>query len=188
MRRKNETSDTMMDYITEALLLLMREHPYEDITIAELTKKAGVDRTTYYRHFHSKESILERYLDRILQEFIDRYHAEGDPGFDTYLLRIFETFYAYRENLLLIDRAGYAWLLLPLITKRFHFESYQRAASVRQQYAVSYIIGGIYNKLLLWFRRGMKETPAEMQAIARTIRPEGALTMLDAGERMPKDL
>ena len=34
----------------------------------------------------------------------------------------------------------------------------------------------------------MKETPAEMQAIARTIRPEGALTMLDAGERMPKDL
>lgn len=46
MRRKNETSENMMDYITEALLILMREKRYDKIAIGEITTKTGVDRAT----------------------------------------------------------------------------------------------------------------------------------------------
>ena len=45
MRRKNLTSEMMMSYIAEALVLLMQQKPYSEITIGEITKKAGVNRS-----------------------------------------------------------------------------------------------------------------------------------------------
>ena len=52
----------MMEYITDALLLLMKHKNFNDITIGEITKKAGVNRSTYYRHFSTKESIIKFYF------------------------------------------------------------------------------------------------------------------------------
>ena len=46
MRRKNITSEMMMGYIQQALLLLMKDKAYPDITIGEITAKAGVNRST----------------------------------------------------------------------------------------------------------------------------------------------
>ena len=40
MRRKNITSEMMMEYIEQALLLLMKDKAYPDITIGEITAKA----------------------------------------------------------------------------------------------------------------------------------------------------
>ena len=179
MRRKNETGHTMMDYMVEALLLLMREKSYDKIKIGEITEKAGVDRTTYYRHFHSKEEILERYLRALNAEFMREYHSCGEPDFQEYLRIIFQVYYAHKDELLLIYKAGCASLLLPVLEEGFHFEEYRKNASIGKQYEVSYIIGGIYNNLLFWLSRGMKETPEEMCAIALTYRPEGSLTMLN---------
>ena len=165
MRRKNETGDTMMDYMAEALLLLMREKSYDKIKVGEITERAGVDRTTYYRHFHSKEEIIERYLRGLNKEFMESYRTSGKP-----------------EELLLIFKAGCASLLLPVLEEGFHFEEYRKNASVEKQYEVSYIIGGIYNNLLFWLSRGMQETPKEMSAIALSYHPEGSLTMLNASQ------
>lgn len=184
MRRKNETSDTMMDYMVEALLLLMKEKSYDRIKVGEITERAGVDRTTYYRHFHSKEEILERYLRGLNTEFMEEYRSSGKPDFQAYTLIIFQVYYAHREELLLIFKAGCASLLLPVLEEGFHFEEYRKNASVKKQYEVSYIIGGIYNNLLFWLSRDMRETPEEMSAIALSYRPEGSLTMLNAS-RIP---
>lgn len=180
MRRKNETGDTMMDYMVEALLLLMKEKSYDRIRVGEITERAGVDRTTYYRHFHSREEILERYLRELNAEFMETYRASGHLDFKTYTLTIFQVYYTHKDDLLLIYKAGCASLLLPVLEEGFHFEEYRKNASVRKQYEVSYIIGGIYNNLLFWLSRGMQETPEEMSAIALSYRPEGSLTMLNA--------
>lgn len=45
-------------WLVEALLALMREKPYRDIKIKDITNKAQVDRSTFYRNFSSKEDIL----------------------------------------------------------------------------------------------------------------------------------
>lgn len=47
MRKKNTTTEMMKGYIADSLLHLMSTKPYNDITIAEITKKAGVNRSTY---------------------------------------------------------------------------------------------------------------------------------------------
>ena len=58
MRRKNTTTYMMKEYITEALLQLMKKKEFEKLTIEEITSKAGVNRSTYYRNFKSKEMII----------------------------------------------------------------------------------------------------------------------------------
>lgn len=45
-------------YIMEAFILLLEEKSFSEITIKEITKKAGVNRSTYYRNFDSKEDII----------------------------------------------------------------------------------------------------------------------------------
>ena len=49
------------DYITEALLQLMEKNDYQDISITDITKKAGVNRVTFYRNFNNKDEESKAY-------------------------------------------------------------------------------------------------------------------------------
>ena len=170
-----------MDCIVQALLLIMKEKSYLNISISEITKRAGVNRSTYYRHFETKESIVRFYLDSIMQEYQDAFHENPCSDFRIYMLTMFENFYSRKEGLLLIHDAGLSFLLLDVLNDHFHFGTIAMKASNAQQFKASYHIGGIYNNLLLWFSHRMNETPAEMTQIALSYRPENSLTLFHAG-------
>lgn len=50
------------DYITEALIILLKTNSFKKITIGDICTKAGVSRVTFYRYFQSKEDILKQYF------------------------------------------------------------------------------------------------------------------------------
>lgn len=49
------------DQIAWALVELMRDKPYEDITVQEIAQRAQVSRTTFYAHFQDRDDIMVRY-------------------------------------------------------------------------------------------------------------------------------
>ena len=57
------------EYILQALLDLMKEKDFKDISITEITKKAGVSRMAYYRNYYYKEDILENYMTDLLDKY-----------------------------------------------------------------------------------------------------------------------
>ena len=57
MRRKNINNQIIRESITEALLILMENLSFSDITISALTRKAGVSRVSFYRNYKSKEVL-----------------------------------------------------------------------------------------------------------------------------------
>ena len=57
----------MCDYIVEAMFILLREKDFENIRISEIADLAGVNRSTYYRHFHSRQDIARFYYQRLLE-------------------------------------------------------------------------------------------------------------------------
>ncbi len=59
-------NDAVHEGIESALLLLMREKPFDDISITEIIKRAKVSRISYYRNYNSKEDILENFLERFI--------------------------------------------------------------------------------------------------------------------------
>lgn len=55
----------------DALLLLMEEKDFDDISISELCGKAGIARSTFYRRFSDKESVIAAYFIEHTQNSFD---------------------------------------------------------------------------------------------------------------------
>ena len=61
---KNEYKNSIVkESFTDALFNLMTKKDFNNITISELSKKAGVSRLSFYRNYNSKEDIIINYLD-----------------------------------------------------------------------------------------------------------------------------
>lgn len=81
MRIKGLTGQQIQQYLTEALLILMETKDYGSISIGEIADKAGVNRSSYYRHFSGKEDILRFYLMTIMNEYQEAYRKGSDRTF-----------------------------------------------------------------------------------------------------------
>lgn len=55
---KNRTARASQKQIGTALIALMKVKPYENISVAELCRQAGVSRQTFYSLFHEKQNVL----------------------------------------------------------------------------------------------------------------------------------
>ena len=178
MRRKNTTHEMMMGYMAGALLELMLEKDYTKISIGEIAKKAGVDRSSYYRHFKSKEDIISFFFDMVLKESLEGYTNLSSIDFTLYIHSIYTAFFNYRKEILLIHYANLSFLLLDVLSKRFQFSELAKDFPLSKQYELSYIIGGIYNNLIFWMSRDMKESPDELTEISLQFRNEESLSLL----------
>ena len=178
MRRKDTTHEMMMGYIAGALLELMLEKDYTKISIGEIAKKAGVDRSSYYRHFKSKEDIISFFFDMVLKESLEGYTNLSSIDFTLYIHSIYTAFFNYRKEILIIHYANLSFLLLDVLSKRFQFSELAKDFPLSKQYELSYIIGGIYNNLIFWMSRDMKETPDELTEISLQFRNEESLSLL----------
>jgi AcrR family transcriptional regulator len=59
------------DQITFALLDLVREKSYDDITVQDITQRARMSRTTFYAHFQDRDDIALR-LSVLFGEYLGR--------------------------------------------------------------------------------------------------------------------
>ncbi len=59
----NPTAIKSQRWLTQTLLELMEEMPYDDISIMDICKKADLSRQTFYNYFESKEELF-RFLLR----------------------------------------------------------------------------------------------------------------------------
>ncbi|HWH26800.1 MAG TPA: TetR/AcrR family transcriptional regulator [Pseudolysinimonas sp.] len=53
--------------LQEALLDLAREQPLDDITVADVAERAGVNRSSFYQHYADKETLLADALDAVAE-------------------------------------------------------------------------------------------------------------------------
>ena len=181
MRIKGLNDELIKQYITESLLILMESKPFNKITIAQITEKAGVNRSSYYRHFDTKEDIIGFYL-LSMNEYIEKHRRNGKPDFPSYILQMFQTFYEHRHDLLLIHQNGLTYLLLDVLNDCFRFDEITSSSDTDRQYEAAYHIGGIYNDMLLWMNHKMTETPEQMTASVLSFHPDGTFTILNAHE------
>lgn len=62
-----------------ALLELAQQHPLDDITIASIVARAGVNRSSFYQHYSDKETLLADALDVVESEAGARVPAFDGP-------------------------------------------------------------------------------------------------------------
>lgn len=178
MRRKNTTAVMMKQYIGEALLLLMEKKAYDTITIEEITRKAGVNRSTYYRNFTAKDDILKFYFGQTIHSYIQKI-PDKPLSLEQYLLAMYTHYYRYKDKLLVIYRANKAHLILETLNSTF--SKIQSNPTLEKRYEIYYHTGGIYNTFVLWFQNNMEETPEVMAKISCMFLPGDFKPMLIKG-------
>ena len=186
MRRKNLDETQIRECVTRALLQLMKEKEYGEISVGEIAERAGVHRATFYRHFRSKEDVLESFLSEIFKSA-----EEGrkllQEDFTSFIRPVFQALYDKKEPILLLHKAGLSELFMNALKVYFDFHEEDKGEApdpksygikvrnktsgdgLLEAYKTAYRIGGIYSCLLLWFSHGMRETPEEMTRIAASM-------------------
>src|SRR5215468_11127196 len=53
--------------ILDALLDLTVEKGFSNVTVRDITQKAGINRATFYRHYQDKFDLLDRYTQAVYQ-------------------------------------------------------------------------------------------------------------------------
>ncbi|OLS40752.1 TetR/AcrR family transcriptional regulator [Bacillus sp. MRMR6] len=56
-----------------ALLSLMTEKEFRDITVTDIVRMADINRGTFYKHYQTTEDILEEITDEVILDLIDSF-------------------------------------------------------------------------------------------------------------------
>lgn len=78
MNKQKEKYSSTAFSMDEALICLLNEKDYEYITVKEICKKAGVNRSTFYLHYESIDDLLEETLEYINKKFLDYFEDTSD--------------------------------------------------------------------------------------------------------------
>lgn len=65
-----ESNELTRECIDMALMYLMSEKPFESISISEITKRAGVSRTAFYRNYTSKEDVIREIGKYVIDKLV----------------------------------------------------------------------------------------------------------------------
>ena len=169
MRKKSITSEMMKSYIADALLILMEKKRYTDITISEIVEKAGVNRSTYYRHFEKKEDVIKFFLDRISKDILE-WDQATESNFEEHLLNVYKHYYKHKKQMMAIYNNRLSTLFLDILKKYLGAEVH-KDEQVSIQYDIAFHIGGTFNHFMLWFSRDMADSPEEMAAYTLAVLP-----------------
>jgi len=63
---------TARERLAEAAFALFDERGYEQTTVDDITERAGLGRTTFFRHYRSKDDVIFPDHDRMLEQIADR--------------------------------------------------------------------------------------------------------------------
>ncbi len=69
--------------MNQALLSLLEKKDIEFISITEITKKAGVNRSTFYLHYDNIYDLFEETVENINKEFMQSFFQDNPPNFST---------------------------------------------------------------------------------------------------------
>lgn len=162
----------------DALLQLMKEKNYNQISVSELSEIAQYDRRTYYRHFSSKDDILYSYCATLLAEMateMSKTQLTPQSGF----LQYFQFWYRNRKFLTLLDKQNLLFflgekqdqLLYQHVGRKVHNDLPPELADVSEfsRYAYYFTLGGLWQMVILWIRDGMTLTPEQLTSHALSV-------------------
>ena len=105
-------------FISQALLTLMREKPYEKISIMDISRRAYVSRTTFYNHFQDKADILHFLIEQAMLPVCRLGLPRSEQAFNDYLGVYLGTLRESRELFLQLRSSGVLDLVPEYMARR----------------------------------------------------------------------
>lgn len=156
----NEQKNTYVKkQITAALLALLKEKPLSDISVSELTGRAGIGRVSFYRNYKSKEDILKEESDRLVREWGRLYEENPESTPQTLFPSLFDFYRDHKDFYTTLYEAGMSSIMMETIVGTIRITPEMQNL---EAYMKSFWAYGIYGWMLEWIRRGMQESGEEL--------------------------
>ncbi len=190
------------DQLVRAVTELAAEKPAEQITVSELTAKAGVARTTFYKHAESPAQLLASHLIRQIRPKIEPLATLLDDAGADYLLR-------WRE--IMIELLEYARANEQIYSRIFSVDGQSVVLAMLSAYFeqvfgeyvesfVQHVDGGMPSQLWVtmaisqqvhnliaiigsWLRTGMEESPEAVVSTYMSLAPPWQLAKFSPSGR-----
>ncbi len=148
--------------LTKALLVIMEQYDFREITITQLSQEAGLSRKTFYRLFKSKEELLNFFFESLYKECLMQIKSQQLHHYWD-VVQYFFDFCEERKDLLLLLKQNN--LLAPLFEGSYKYSfkvfEYVRSKETADTYStllpylLAYSVGGMFSMLLKWVENGM---------------------------------
>ena len=158
--------------IQRAYFTLLKENSDKKITISEITRRANIDRKTFYLHYTSTEDIIREFSENKVDELIKRVVAEGFPE-ELYVERVFAVFNEMIcENMdvlrMLSGSGAYEYFFAQikgLLVQRLleAAEKKEGFTPVQIRVVAEYFISGIVSAYVRWIK---EEMPCSIEELA----------------------
>ena len=143
--------------IIKALLDLMEEKDYKDITITDITNKADTSRVTFYRHFPTIEDILIKYFELTSERYQEQsllQYESGDRNNEVAILSLFLFFKSNLKATKALMKAGLENQLLKFLNNEF----LNKLPVKLDEYLAYFVSGALYNVLIHWSENDCKDS------------------------------
>ena len=175
--------------LIHALLELIENNHYDQITVEDIVQRANVGRSTFYAHYQSKDDLLlsgfEHQLDILAQQIV--FDADDQLKFDTSMLfqhahehyEIFRTL-IWGSSMELLVKDGHATLGHKIEERLKLLLSTRQFPSIPLPILASAVAGILLVLLKWWLDNKMPYTPERMNEIFQQLMMQGIQTALSA--------
>lgn len=168
----------------QALVRLIVERGYDEITVADIAEAADTGRSTFYAHFTDKDDLLRSaggYLKRVLVMEHEAMATSGDREDRLLGFTRFMTAHLYEQrqifHALMRGQGGPIFLemirdvLCEIVRKELPASS--NGEALKREVAVQFVVGGYITGVTWWLRSGAKQDPGAVEAAFRAIASSG---------------
>ena len=158
----------------EAMIKLLKNHQYGDITVSDVIKKAGISRATFYRHFKSKEDVIRINIDMFFRSFNENIIAYTKQNGEEDEIFLINQFFAQigQENQLvhLVIQANLEGVMIDGIrniinTQKEQFYKLVEANKTTEEYTIDLVALSAWGLIARWMKNGQKESTNELSKI-----------------------
>ena len=171
-------SENTRDYLLTALGRLLKQKDFEDISVSELTRVAGISRMTFYRHYGNIADVLKNELQRLMGTLpvYENLPVQEYGAAMMFYMRFFSQhadfiqllFQAHQEALL---QQAVIEVMTDLASAKTPLQNFTAA---EKRYYILYQAAGLDSVILDWLAHGQQETPEQMATfIQKTWPPLG---------------
>lgn len=162
--------------IKTALYELLKEKPFEEISVMDITKKAMINRSTFYLHYKDKENLLsclseevfeelEGYLNLISKENLDKSKSDGTPF--PHIVPILTYIKKNPDFFKLIALSSYKHTFYISLANKLSERTFPIIFEFRQDkltstYGPSILINVLSCILTKWIKNDMRESPEDL--------------------------
>jgi len=157
--------------VAQSLLELMGKMPYEDITVTQLCRTAGVTRRIFYHLFSNKTGALQALVDQKILD-IEGYCPETDND----ALRFFRYWKEQKPFLDALWENGMSGMLQERMINSVLTEDYDvlywlrsHGWSENSQEVIIFGLSGLMGLLYSWYYSGFRQEAEELAALVEQI-------------------